>query len=148
MAFSLRLSPYLEAEARQRAELLGISLNSLISVALDLHLSSSRVTDNTPQSVLSIPAQAPATAPVQAMPESRPVVVHSPPPPVNTVAKAVSEPQKPQVLQALERPLSPTNPPFILGSGGNNDPKPVLPPNPSKRDRQLLSQWYARNGKK
>ncbi len=148
MAFSLRLSPYLEAEARQRAELLGISLNSLISVALDLHLSSSRVTDNTPQSVLSIPAQAPATAPVQAMPESRPVVVHSPPPPVNTVAKAVSEPQKPPVLQALERPLSPTNPPFILGSGGNNDPKPVLPPNPSKRDRQLLSQWYARNGKK
>jgi hypothetical protein len=126
MAFSLRLSPYLEAEARQRAELLGISLNSLISVALDLHLSSSRVTDNTPQSVLSIPAQAP----------------------VNTVAKAVSEPQKPPVLQALERPLSPTNPPFILGSGGNNDPKPVLPPNPSKRDRQLLAQWYARNNKR
>ena len=119
MAFSLRLSPYLEAEARQRAELLGISLNSLISVALDLHLSSSRVTDNTPQSVLSIPAQAPATAPVQ----------------------------------ALERPQSPTTPPFIpkpslLGSGGNNDPKPVLPPNPSKRDRQLLAQWYARNNKR
>lgn len=42
MAFSLRLSPYLEAEARSRAELLGISLNSLISVALDLHLHSSR----------------------------------------------------------------------------------------------------------
>ena len=152
MAFSLRLSPYLEAEARQRAELLGISLNSLISVALDLHLSSSRVTDNTPQSVLSIPAQAPATAPVQAMPESRPVVVHSPPPPVNPVAKAVAEPQKPSV-QVLERTQSPTTPPFspkpsLLVSGGNNDPKPVLPPNPSKRDRQLLSQWYARNGKK
>ena len=154
MAFSLRLSPYLEAEARQRAELLGISLNSLISVALDLHLSSSRVAtaDNTPQPVPSIPAQAPATAPVQAMPESRPVVVHSPPPPVNPVAKAVAEPQKPPV-QALERPLSPTTPPFIpkpslLGSGGNNDPKPVLPPNPSKRDRQLLAQWYARNNKR
>ena len=136
MAFSLRLSPYLESEARQRAELLGISLNSLISVALDLHLRSSRVAtaDNIPQ------------------PESRPVVVHSPPPPVNPVAKAVAEPQKPSV-QALERPQSPTTPPFIpkpslLGSGGNNDPKPVLPPNPSKRDRQLLSQWYARNGKK
>ena len=154
MAFSLRLSPYLEAEARQRAELLGISLNSLISVALDLHLSSSRVAtaDNTPQPVPSIPAQAPATAPVQAMPESRPVVVHSPPPPVNPVAKAVAEPQKPSV-QVLERTQSPTTPPFspkpsLLVSGGNNDPKPVLPPNPSKRDRQLLSQWYARNNKR
>ena len=153
MAFSLRLSPYLEAEARQRAELLGISLNSLISVALDLHLCSSRVAtaDNTPQPVPSIPAPVPAAVPVQAMPESRPVVVHSPPPPANSMAKAVVEPQKPPV-QVFARPQSPATPPFnpkpsLLGSDGNHDPKPILPPKPSKRDRQLLAQWYARNPK-
>lgn len=155
MPFTLRLSPHLEAEARQRAEFLGISLNALISVALDLHLRSSprvATADNAQQPVSPAPAPIPATAPVQVMPESRPVVVHSPPPPANSVAKAVAEPQKPPV-QALERPQSPTTPPFspkpsLLVSGGNNDPKPVLPPNPSKRDRQLLAQWYARNNKR
>ena len=156
MPFTLRLSPYLEAEARQRAELLGISLNSLISVALDLHLRSyhSATSENAPTTTSIAPAAAPVAAPiasVQAMPESRPVVVHSPPPPVNSVAKAVVEPQKPPV-QVFARPQSPATPPFnpkpsLLGSDGNHDPKPVLPPKPSKRDRQLLAQWYARNPK-
>lgn len=142
MPLTIRLSPYLENEARQRAELLGISLNSLISVALDLHLRSSRVTaDNTPLSTPSAPAPipAPATVPVQAMPESRPVVVHSPPPPV----------------KALERSLSSTTPPFspkvsVFGVV-ENDPKPILPLNPSQRDKkkygQLLAQWNLRNKK-
>ena len=38
MAFSLRLSPHLEAEARKRAESLGVPLNALVAVALDFYL--------------------------------------------------------------------------------------------------------------
>lgn len=38
MAFSLRLPPALDAEARQRAEQIGIPLNGLICFALDLYL--------------------------------------------------------------------------------------------------------------
>lgn len=38
MAFSLRLPPALEADARSRCERLGISLNALLCVALDAYL--------------------------------------------------------------------------------------------------------------
>jgi hypothetical protein len=38
MAFSLRLPPALEADARARCERLGISLNALLCVALDAYL--------------------------------------------------------------------------------------------------------------
>jgi predicted component of type VI protein secretion system len=38
MAFSLRIPPALEADARARCERLGISLNSLLCVALDAYL--------------------------------------------------------------------------------------------------------------
>lgn len=38
MAFSLRLPPALEADARARCERLGISLNALVCVALDAYL--------------------------------------------------------------------------------------------------------------
>lgn len=38
MSYPLRLPPQLDAEARARAERLGISLNALIAVALDAYL--------------------------------------------------------------------------------------------------------------
>ncbi len=38
MSFNLRLSPNLELRAKARAEELGISLNAIISVALDAYL--------------------------------------------------------------------------------------------------------------
>lgn len=38
MSYPLRLPPQLDAEARERAERLGISLNALIAVALDAYL--------------------------------------------------------------------------------------------------------------
>jgi len=38
MSYPLRLPPELDAEARERAERLGISLNALIAVALDTYL--------------------------------------------------------------------------------------------------------------
>ena len=152
MAFSLRLSPYLEAEARQRAELLGISLNSLISVALDLHLRSSRVlADNVPQPAPSVPA------PVQVvMPESRPVVVKN----HQSVNQVVKVPSESLPVQSKSTPVavvnsSPAAAPNSLvekylreQSVFSSDPKPVLPPNPTKRDRQLLAQWHLRNPKK
>ena len=41
MAYSLRLSPALEALAREKSDYLGVSLNALICVALDAYLSRS-----------------------------------------------------------------------------------------------------------
>lgn len=117
MPFTVRLSPYLEAEARSRAELLGISLNSLISVALDLHLRSSRV--------------AVADEQVQ-VPQSPPLPVSSPPKSPSLI------PDHPPV----------TTPPPIASIRPIFDPKPELPKNATKRDRQLLSEWYARNTKR
>lgn len=38
MSYPLRLSPALDAQACERAELLGISLNALVAVALDAYL--------------------------------------------------------------------------------------------------------------
>jgi hypothetical protein len=39
MSFNLRLTPNLELRAKARAEELGISLNAIISVAIDFYLS-------------------------------------------------------------------------------------------------------------
>jgi hypothetical protein len=118
MPFTVRLSPYLEAEARSRAELLGISLNSLISVALDLHLRSSRVADEQVQ-----------------LPQSPPLPVSTTPKP-----KAPALIPERRILESLPVVKSSPSPP--------NDPEPVLPNNPTKRDRQLLSQWHLRNPKR
>lgn len=41
MSFNLRLSPTLESRARARSDDLGISLNAIISVALDAYLNAS-----------------------------------------------------------------------------------------------------------
>jgi len=129
MPFTVRLSPYLEAEARSRAELLGISLNSLISVALDLHLRSSRV--------------AVADEQVQ-VPQSPPLPVSSPPKSPSLIPdRRVLESQQP----VAEHPPV-TTPPPIASIRPIFDPKPELPKNATKRDRQLLSEWYARNTKK
>ena len=60
MAFSLRIPPALEADARARAERLGISLNALLCVALDAYLRG----PDAARPVASAPLSEPAPAPV------------------------------------------------------------------------------------
>jgi hypothetical protein len=50
MAYSLRLPPQLDAAARARADYLGISLNSLLCVALDAYL-------RTPEPAPTVPTE-------------------------------------------------------------------------------------------
>jgi hypothetical protein len=57
MSYPLRLSPALDAQARERAELLGISLNALVAVALDAYL---RGPTQQPAKVKPAPAAKPA----------------------------------------------------------------------------------------
>lgn len=131
MAFSLRLSPYLEQKARDRAELLGVSLNSLIAVALDSYLLN---VDSESGAAQKIPSHTP-TLPPPVAPQQPVAERHESP------ATASPQPIKP----AVERPV--TTPPPIASTRPVFDPKPELPKNPTKRDRQLLAQWYARNKK-
>lgn len=50
MAYSLRLPPALDADARARCERLGISLNALLCVALDAYLRGATPAAQTPDS--------------------------------------------------------------------------------------------------
>lgn len=53
MAYSLRLPPALDADARARCDRLGISLNALICVALDAYLQGSQAVEELPGRVLA-----------------------------------------------------------------------------------------------
>lgn len=129
MPFTVRLSPYLEQKARDRAELLGVSLNSLIAVALDSYLLNVDSESGAAQKILSpAPTLPPPVAPQQ------------------PVAECHESPATASPKPAVERPV--TTPPPIASTRPVFDPKPELPKNATKRDRQLLSEWYTRNTKK
>lgn len=129
MAFSLRLPPALEADARARCERLGISLNALVCVALDAYLRapsqpaapaaaqhpaesreaaglvSVSTTCTTPLEAPAACVAAPVSEPVPApVPRQKPVLTAPPlaapvPPPV-AVAPALSRAER----RRLERP--------------------------------------------
>ena len=71
MAFSLRIPPALEADARARAERLGISLNALLCVALDAYLRGPEAA----RPVASAPLSEPATPHIALPPEPAPAPV-------------------------------------------------------------------------
>lgn len=71
MAFSLRIPPALEVDARARAERLGISLNALLCVALDAYLRGPEVA----RPVASAPLSEPATPHIALAPEPAPAPV-------------------------------------------------------------------------
>ena len=79
MAFSLRLPPALDQEARVRAEQIGVPLNGLICFALDLYL---RGGDNAPPVAIPSPPKAkpPPVAKSALKPVLKPSVVPSGPP--------------------------------------------------------------------
>lgn len=70
MAINIRLSPTLEARARTRSDDLGISINAIVSVALDAYLSATphgNYGDNrkepTPSPLPTVASPAPAAKP-------------------------------------------------------------------------------------
>lgn len=118
MAFSLRLPPALEADARLRCDRLGISLNALVCVALDAYLrgtAQSATEERTPTGVAVAPLPAVVEAP-KACPE--PVVLP-------TALPALIPRQKP----VLTAPPLPTPPPV-----------PVVDPALSRAERRRLER--------
>ena len=103
MAINVRLSPAVDSLARAYCVRVGISVNSLIGVAVDAYL------QRNAQSVLAEPPERPTVPPIQ--------------------------PAAPQAMPARQNV-----------SVAATDPKPALPANPTKRDRQLLAEWYQRRG--
>lgn len=71
MAFSLRIPSALEADARARAERLGISLNALLCVALDAYLRE----PDAARPVASAPLSEPASSQFALVPEPAPAPV-------------------------------------------------------------------------
>lgn len=108
MAFSLRLPPALEADARARCDRLGISLNALVCVALDSYLRGPEPASNVPAvpGLGPVPAicttsEAPTSpAPVpEPVPRKKPVLT-APPFPTPEPAPATAAPV---VLDRAER---------------------------------------------
>lgn len=128
MAFSLRLPPALEADARSRCERLGISLNALLCVALDAYLRtpsqpaaqhpaegreaaglvSVSTTCTTPIEAPAACVAAPVSEPVPApVPRQKPVLTTPPlaapvPPPV-AVAPALSRAERRRLERASKK---------------------------------------------
>jgi hypothetical protein len=120
MAITIRLTPQIESLAKTYCERVGISLNSLVGVALDAYLQR--------------PEPVPVSAPIALQPE--PVAVAEAPPP--SPAPAAVEPVQ-RHFEPREKPVL-TAPPWRP-----SEPKPVLGPNPSKAERSKLADWYRRN---
>lgn len=133
MAINIRLSPTLEALARQYCERVGISLNSLVGVSLDAYLRQSERPSvaSAPEPPASVPGPSPA-----------PVVPSAPPDPAllqrhrDLKAEEQQRIQRFRELKEAQQGLAPS------------DPKPVLPANPTKADRTRLAQWHQRNPSK
>lgn len=88
MAFSLRLPPDLDLEARRRADQIGVPLNGLICFALDFYLRSGVSSDSTP-SKLSQASKAPSNPPSEALKASpAPTPLPAPPLPGAKLSKA------------------------------------------------------------
>jgi fermentation-respiration switch protein FrsA (DUF1100 family) len=95
--YPLRLPDSLNDQARQRAEAMGLSLNSFICMAVEVYFQ-------------------------QGDPEVSPSVLHE------AEGQAAHAP-------AVERPVP---------KWATEDPKPVLGPKPTRRQRRALASWYER----
>ena len=118
MALNIRLSPALDLLARNYCERVGISLNSLVGVALDAYLRQ--------------PELARAVVGVDALPAPGAAPALVPRPAAERVERV--EQVKPVLTAA----------PFGL-PGTALDPRPVLGAKPSKADRSKLAAWHKRN---
>lgn len=121
MATTLRLSPALEAETRAYCERVGISLNSLVGVALDAYL---RRSDPAPVQVAPKPAP---EKPSQLVP----------------TAQAVEKLE--ELREAVPRPRPVIESAPYVPKTGPTFPKPVLGPKPSKAQKELLARWWREN---
>ncbi len=121
MALNIRLSPALDSLARDYCERVGISLNSLVGVALDAYL-------RQPEPVRPVVAVEPLPAPVAAP---------APAPDPAVRAKLAAMREKLVLTAAPYKPAQPVQAPA--------DPRPVLGPNPTKRERSELAAWHQRN---
>lgn len=123
MALNIRLSPALDLLARDYCERVGISLNSLVGVALDAYL-------RQPE-----PAQPPAPAVALAAPSA---------PAPDPAMRAKFEAIRAHLEQAeRDKPVL-TAEPFVQPTAPS-DPKPVLGAKPSKAERAKLAAWHRRN---
>lgn len=120
MALNIRLSPALDLLARDYCERVGISLNSLVGVALDAYL-------RQPE-----PAKPPAPAVALAAPAA-PAPAPAPEPAVRSKLEAVHRVKPVLTAERLPEPV-------VL-----SDPKPVLSAKPSKAERAKLAAWHRRN---
>lgn len=95
MAFSLRLPPELDFQARQRAEKLGVPLNALICVALDFYLRGGASAGQSVAVIDELDYKNPGRLSRAGMPlktPSKPVFVAPSPPPVAVVPARLSAP--------------------------------------------------------
>jgi hypothetical protein len=115
MALNIRLSPSVDLLARDYCDRVGISLNSLVGVALDAYLRQSEPVTPAP----AVAASAPAA-----------------PPPEPSVRANLEAVQRRKLLLTAE----PLPQPVAL-----SDPKPVLGPKSSKAERSNLAAWHRRN---
>ena len=122
MALNIRLSPALDLLARDYCERVGISLNSLVGVALDAYL-------RQPQPLKPAAPESVAAAFVPAVIE----------PALAAKRDALHE------LQASQRvkPVLAAAP--LVQSSAMDDPKPILSAKPSKAERSKLAAWHQRN---
>lgn len=120
MALNIRLSPALDSLARDYCERVGISLNSLVGVALDAYL-------RQPE-----PVKPPAPAVVLAAPVAA-APAPSPEPAVRAKLEAVHRVKPVLTAERLPQPVA------------LSDLKPVLSAKPSKAERANLAAWHRRN---
>lgn len=120
MALNIRLSPALDLLARDYCERVGISLNSLVGVALDAYL---RQPEPAKPAAPVLPPAAPAAA--------APAPVADPA--VRSKLEAVQRVKPVLTAERLPEPVA------------LSDPKPVLSANPSKAERSELAAWHRRN---
>lgn len=100
MAFSLRLPPALEADARARCERLGVSLNALVCVALDAYLRAAPPVAPADSQALTLPP-APAPAPLD-VPSTAPATTRKKP---VLTAPPLPVPAPPPISRAERRRL-------------------------------------------
>ncbi len=123
MATTLRLSPALEVETRAYCDRVGISLNSLVGVALDAYLRRSDA------------AQAKEF-------KTMPTPVSEKPSQLAPTAQAMEKLDGLRESASQNRPVAESRP---APSYGPTFPKPVLSAKPSKAEKELLARWWREN---
>ena len=134
MAVNIRLTPQIDSLARAYCERVGISINSLVGVALDAYLQRPKSdpcqVEPEPQGV---PAEAAAVVPETVRTKLAKFAG------LRAAAVGAAAPASIPAKEPHERPTltaAPWKPP---------EPKPTLSAKPSKAERAKLADWYRRN---